>query len=222
MSPQGFSEVDIFRVLGILGDLRRGGLPVVKQAVEDRPHQHLKGRRGGKARARQHLALHIGVKAREPAAQGRKLRRHSPDQRQGGVVLRCFRLQIMKLHPAQWVALGLDPYFIGAVQPHGGHRVHIHRRRQHMAPLMVRVVSADLRAARCGKVPDGPSAEGLLIAPVQCLEPLGIGFHCHKRHVLIPPSALCFFLPLPYTFSWEKESRNLGIFKIHIRTNSGF
>ena len=157
----GLAEVDVFRILPDLRKLHRAELPVQKQAVADRRHQHLKGSRRGKPAARQHVGLHIGVEAAGRSAQCGHPRSHAAHQcRRRARFLRPRRKAVQR-HDAQGVALGLHADLPGAV---GGDRrscVKVHRAGQHEPVLMIGVVAAQLRPAGRGKEALGYSLKAL-------------------------------------------------------------
>ena len=125
-------------------------MPRPEQFVEHRPHQHLKSGGGAEAAALGDGGGHIHVQTPAPqgTAQLLHLGRHAPDQRRRGVFLPLLRSQLPKGYLRHGIALRqhADNAAVGDgcrrqnVQVHGG--------GQNAAPLMIGVVTAQLRAAR--------------------------------------------------------------------------
>ncbi len=158
----GLAEKHIFRVLADLGDLRLGNPAVKEQVVDDGADEHLVGGGGAEAGARQHRGLAVGIEALDLTAQLHEPGRHAPDQSGSGIDLVFHGGQILQIHFTQGVTLGLDADDVGAVGPHRRHGVQIHRAGQDPAPLMVRVVAADLRPAGSGKISGSYSSKHIL------------------------------------------------------------
>ena len=172
------AEIEVLRLLAHLGDLHRRQLIPAEQVVFDDAQQHLAGRRGGQAGAGQHVGDGVGVKARHRVAPPGGLGRHPPHQGGGGLLLLLLGVQGVQLHLHQGPALRLEADGVGAVGGGAGGKIQVHRRGQHPAVLVVGVVAADLRAARCGTQRHRgvfPPAEGPLKAVQQLGYPLPAG-----------------------------------------------
>ena len=148
----GLAEEHVLSVLADLGDLRLGHPGIKEQVVDDGANQHLEGSRRTEAGTGQNRGLAVSIEAPHLAAQLDEPCRHAPNQSRGVVNLRRHRLQGIQADLAQGVSLGLDPDHIGAIGANRRHRIQIHGTSQNTAPLMVRMVAADLRAARRGEV----------------------------------------------------------------------
>ena len=86
-------------------------------------------------------------------AQLRQAGGHPPHQGGGGAGLRALEGELVQLHLRHAVVAGLDADGAAAVGHDAGDGVQIHAARQAPAPLVVRVVAAQLRAARRGEEP---------------------------------------------------------------------
>ena len=172
------AEIEVLRLLAHLGDLHRRQLIPAEQVIFNDTQQHLAGRRGGQAGAGQHVGEGVGVKARHRVAPPGGLGRHPPHQGGGGLLLLLLGVQGVQLHLHQGPALRLEADGVGAVGGGAGRKIQVHRRGQHPSVLVVGVVAADLRAARCGTQRHRgvlPPAEGPLEAVQQLSDPLPAG-----------------------------------------------
>ena len=156
----GFSEEYILRVLTDHGDLRLGDFAVKEHVVDDRADEYLVSGRGAKTGAGENGRGHIGIKALHLTAQLGESGGNTADQRQGGIDLSLYRLQLVQRHLAHGVAFGKDADGVGAVDLHGGYSFQVHGTGQDTAPLMVCVVTADLGTAGGREVPLRRIAKG--------------------------------------------------------------
>ena len=163
----GLAEEDVLGVLADLGNFRLGDLAAEEQPIDNGADQHLKGRGGAQAGAGKHRGLAVGIKARDLAAQLRKPGADAPNQSGSGVDFTFLGHQGVQGNGAEGITLGENANGIGAVDPHSRLGIQVDRRRQHPAPLMVRVVAADLRPPGSREIPLRRPAKGRGEAPVQ-------------------------------------------------------
>ena len=169
----GLAEIDVLRVLADLSQLDGGAPPLKEQAVDDVPHQHLKGRAGAEAAALEDIGRDVGVEPLHAATLALEPGCGAPDDGHGGVHLLRPHLQLVQVHLGHGESLALDADGPVPAGGHGGNHVQIHTARQHPSVLVVRVVAADLRAAGGGEHRHLlAGAEGLLQAPEQAPVPL--------------------------------------------------
>ena len=151
----GLAEEDILRVLADLGDFRLGNLSVKEQPIDNGADQYFKGGGGAQAGTGQHSGFAVGIKAGNGASQRSESGAHTPNQCGGGVDFIRLGGEGLQRNGAQGIALGEDPYGIGAVCPYSCLGIQIHGSGQHPAPLMVRVIAADFGTSGSGEIPLG-------------------------------------------------------------------
>ena len=151
----GLAEEDILGVLADLGDFRLGNLPVKKQPIDNGADQHLEGGGGAEAGTGEHGGFAVGIKAGNGTPQLRESGANTPHQRRGGVDFISLGGEGLQRNGAQGIALGENPYGIGAVCPYSRLGIQIHGSGQHPAPLMVRVIAADFGTSGSGEIPLG-------------------------------------------------------------------
>ena len=163
----GLAEEDILGILANLGNFRLADLPLKKQAVDNGSDEHLKGSGRTQAGAGQHRALAVGIKARHPAAQLCKAGADAPHQGGGRIDFLLLGHQAVQRHGAQRIALGENAHGLGPVDPDCSLGIQVYGCRQNPAPLVVRMVAANLCAAGCREIALRLSAESLSKALVQ-------------------------------------------------------
>ena len=163
----GLAEEDVFGILADLGNLRLADAAGEEQAVDDGTDKHLEGRGRAEAGARQDGGLAVGIKPGHGAAQLGEAGADTPHQGGGGIDFAFLGHQGFQRDGAQGVALGENPDGGGAVHPHRGPGIQVHRGGQHPAPLMVRMVAANLRPPGGGEIPLRRAAKGRGKARVQ-------------------------------------------------------
>ena len=146
----GFSKIEVLRLLAHLRNGHRAELVVAEQVIFNHAQQHLTGCRGGQARARQHIRHRVDIITRHRVAPLHRLLGHAAHQRRGALLLVLSWTLAVQLHFHHRPAFRLEANGVGAVGSRTGQEVHIHRRSQHAAVLMVGVVAANFRAARGG------------------------------------------------------------------------
>ena len=111
----GLAEVD---VLGVLADLRNfhGGERLAKkQLIENRADEHLERSRTRQSASGQHARAHRRVKALHVCAAPHKFRRHTANQRGGGVFFILMNAQIVQIDLDRRVALRCNADNVRAV-----------------------------------------------------------------------------------------------------------
>ncbi len=156
----GLAEIDVFRLLADLGDLRGRPRPLAVQTVKNGAEEHFHRRRRGKSRAGQHRRGGVGGKTAHPGAPGGKLGGDAPHQGFGGAGFFAAGRQVRQVQAHVRVAHG--PEDDGAVRPgrDKGHRVQLDGRGQHLAVIVVRMVAAQFGASRGGEHPQVRGALG--------------------------------------------------------------
>ena len=148
----GLAEKHILCILANLGNFRLGNFSVKEQSVDNGADEDLISGRRTQAGAGQHCGLTVGVKAPDIAAHLVEPGCHTPYQGGRGVDLTLHRRQFRHIHLAHGITLGQNPDNLGSIYPHRSPGIQIHGSGQHPAPLMVRVVTTDLRAAGGRKI----------------------------------------------------------------------
>ena len=143
----GLAEEAVFRVLAHDGEIRGGERARTEKTVHNRADEHLKGRRGGKAAALENVRGDISIKAGDGEAALCRLGADPAHQGGSGTLFTLHGGQRFQREGEHVVALGLDAHGLLAVCRRCRQHVHIHRGRQHLAPLVIRVVAADLGSA---------------------------------------------------------------------------
>jgi hypothetical protein len=105
--------------------------------------------------------------------------------------------KVFKVYGAQGIALRLDPKAGESIFPDGCDGVQVHCSGQDPAPLMVRVVAADLRAARCRKEIFRFLTKNPLKALLQGEKPLGL--RCQGMSIHMNSSMVFFRTIIAYT-----------------------
>ena len=145
----GLAEERALRLLRSLREYRR----VVRAAIERAhagAHQHLKRRRGGEPRAGRHIRADNGVKPAGGQAARPPSRRHAAHKRRRRACFRRHGRERIERNPNRRIALRVDADAVLPVRRGARDAVERHRRGEHAPALVVGVVAADLRAARCG------------------------------------------------------------------------
>ena len=163
----GLAEIDVLGILADLSNFRLTDLPLKKQAVDNGSDEHLKSGGGAQAGPGQHRALAVGIKARHPAAQLCKAGADAPHQGGGRIDFLLLGHQAVQRHGAQRIALGENAHGLSPIDPDRSLGIQIYGSRQDPAPLMIRMVAADLRAAGRGEIAFRLSAESRSKPPVQ-------------------------------------------------------
>ena len=170
----GLAEVDVLRVLAHLGHLDGGEGPAAEEVVGDGAHEHLEGGGGAQAAAPEDPGGGIGVKAGDGIPQLLHPGRDAPDQGHGVPHLLLVDGQVVQVHLRDAVVAGLDPDDPAFVGDHAGDGVQVHAGAQAVAPLMVGVIPAQLRAPRRGEEQRPgvlPAGEDLPVFPHQLRQP---------------------------------------------------
>ena len=140
----------IFAVLCHLGNGYRVDTAIVVQIRSDGPQQHLKGCGGGQAGAAHHIAGGYRIVAADGIAQITKPRRHTAHHSRRMAKGICVGSQIRQICHIHLVAGRLNPHHAVLVLGGNGNGVQVYGRRQHLAVIVVRVITADLRASGSG------------------------------------------------------------------------
>ena len=145
----GLAEIGVFRILADARQLCRGQ-PGAVFLVPDRGHAHLKGRRAGQTGAPQHIAGGVGVKAADLLTHCAEALGNAADQAGRMGALPCLRLCSGQINDIQLVEPpGLDPHIAIRIAGSHCHQIQRDRRRKAVAPLMIRVVAAQLCPPGC-------------------------------------------------------------------------
>ena len=143
----GLAEPDILGLLAHLGDLHSIKGIAAEKVVEDDTGQGLECRGRRKTGSAQHAAGAVGIKAADSEAALFCLSRHAADQRSGGLFFGFNRICIREADLDHAVALGIEADHILAIRCCSCDCIQVYARCQHTAPLMVSVISTDLRTA---------------------------------------------------------------------------
>ena len=162
--PTGLAEEHILRVLADLSDFRLTDFALKEESVDNGADEHLEGGRGAQAGAGQHRALTVGIEALYRAPKLGKPGADTPNQSGSRIDFRLLGHQGVQGHHAQGIPLGQDPDLPGPVYGYRRPGIQIHSRGQYPAPLMIRMVAADLRPPRRGEIP-------LRLPPKFCQKP---------------------------------------------------
>ena len=162
------AKIMILSQLPHLGNFHSTCPAIIIILIQNSPHQHLKGRRGGQAAAPQHIRGHIGIKTADVAAQLCKLSSHAANQGGCRTMLRLICLQSLQVNQLCLVPLGLQADNPLLMKADYGNSIQIDSRSQHASPLMVSVVAAYLGAPRCGENPHLLTARIQLLKTLQC------------------------------------------------------
>ena len=158
------------------------------QVIFHRPQQHLKGRRGGQAAARQHAGCHAGIEADRLKPPLLKSGRRPSDQGSSAPGLFKLGLQPVQAEFAHGIAFGQQTHLPVRPGPDRRNGLQIHRRCQHHPALMIRVVPAEFRTSRGRKKKLRLFSEYRLKLSFQIL--------IHKRSLLLS-SVISLSLPQP-------------------------
>ena len=95
----------------------------------------------------QDVGGNAGVKAAHREAARRRLRADAADQRAGGTLFALYRGEHVQREADHIIALGFYAHDVLIVLRRRGEHIHIHRRRNHLAVLVVGMVAADFGSA---------------------------------------------------------------------------
>ena len=163
----GLVEEDVLGILADLGDLDLGEflhVVIVVLAAQDGTDADLEGSGAGQARATQHVAGGVGVKAADLAARVDDTGGHAADQGSGVLLLLLLRDQVGHVHIVDLLkAQGLDADDVLLVGGNDRYNVQVDGARQHHAVVVVGVVAADLGAAGGGVEAHGAPGAKLVL-----------------------------------------------------------